>query len=172
VAGLAYWSYDFSHDMIQDQLEAQQIFFPPAGSEALNPEEYPDLQQYAGQQVLNGDQAKAYADDFIGYHLESVADGQTYSQVSAAAQENPDDPELAAQAQTLFRGETLRGLLLNAYGWWTIGDYALYGAIGLGAAAIVVACSLIFELWRWRVAIATQKAGQPPATSEVRPEPA
>jgi hypothetical protein len=126
LAGFGYWANDFSHDMIHDQLEAQQIFFPPAGSEALNPEEYPDLQQYGGDQVLNGEQAKAYADDYIGYHLEGIADGQSYSQVSAAAREDPENEELQAQVETLFRGETLRGLLLNAYGWWTMGDYALY----------------------------------------------
>jgi hypothetical protein len=151
LAGFAFWANDFSHDMVRDQLSEQQIFFPPAGSEALNPEEYPTLQQYAGEQVVNGDQARAYADDFIGYHLQGVADGMTYSQASTASRENPEDTELAAAVQTLFRGETLRGLLLNAYGWWTVGQYAFYAAIGLLVAAVIVFCSLAFEAWRWVV---------------------
>jgi hypothetical protein len=150
VAGFSFWAWDFSHDMIHDQLDAQQIYFPPAGSEALSAEEFPDLQQYGGEQVLNGDQARAYADGFIGQHLEDVAGGQTYSQVSAASREDPENEELVAQTATLFRGETLRGLLLNAYGWWEIGEYALYAAIGLTIAAIVVAVALGFELWSWR----------------------
>ena len=158
VAGFSFWAHSFSHSMIRDQLSAQQIYFPPAGSDALSPAEFPDLQQYAGQQVLNGDQAKAYADGFIGRHLKGVAGGQTYSQVSTASQANPDDQKIAGQVQTLFRGETLRGLLLNAYGWWTIGQYAFYAAIGLAVAAVVVALSLVFELWGWRVAAGQEKA--------------
>jgi hypothetical protein len=160
VGAIALWAWDFSHDMIHDQLAAQQIYFPPAGSEALSEEEFPDLQQYGGQQVINGDQAKAYADGFIGRHLEGVAGGQTYSQVSAQAQENQDDPQLAAQTEALFRGETLRGLLLNAYGWWTVGDYALYAGIGLLVAALVVAISLIFELSRWWLARSEGNGGE------------
>ncbi len=152
VAGFAFWANSFSHGMVHDQLSAQQIYFPAAGSQALDPTQFPDLQQYAGQQVVNGDQAKAYADGFIGRHLIGIAGGQTYSQVSAASLANPQDQKLAAQTQTLFRGEALRGLLLNAYGWWTIGQYAFYAAIGLTVAAAAVALSLVFELWRWRVA--------------------
>ncbi len=158
VAGFAFWANSFSHGMVHDQLSAQQIFFPAAGSKALDPKEFPDLQQYAGQQLVNGDQAKAYADGFIGRHLKGVANGQTYSQVSAASLANPQDQKLAAQTQTLFRGETLRGLLLNAYGWWTIGQYAFYAAIGLTVAAVAVFLALLFELWRWWVAAGQKKA--------------
>ena len=106
-----------------------------------------DLQQYGGQQVVNGDMARAYANGFIGRHLDKVAGGLTYSQVSSKAQANPTDTKLAAQVQTLFRGETLRGLLLNAYGWWTIGTYALYAAIGLALAAFAVLGALAFEIF-------------------------
>jgi hypothetical protein len=148
-AGFLFWANSFSHNMVHDQLAAQLIYFPPAGSPALNPQEFPDLQQFAGQQVVNGDQAKAYADGFIGRHLEAVAGGQTYAQVSAKALANPTDQKLAAQVQTLFRGETLRGLLLNTYGWWQVGQYAFYAALGLLLAAFAVFGALLFELWRW-----------------------
>lgn len=174
VAGFAYWASSFSHTMVRDQLSAQQIAFPPAGSRALDPAEFPDLQQYAGQQVVDGDQAKAYADGFIGRHLKAIAGGKTYSQVSAAALANPTDQKLAGQVQTLFRGETLRGLLLNAYGWWTIGQYAFYAAVGLTVAAGAVLAALLFELAIWY--LAHRRAGEATAASsrvgQARPTPA
>ena len=96
--------------------------------------------------LFRSTKAKVYADDFIAVHLNEVASGQTYSQVSAAAQKDPTNTTLAAQANTLFRGETLRGLLLNAYGWSQVAFFAFWAAIGLTIAAIVVLGALIFEL--------------------------
>ena len=172
VAGFLYWANSFTHNMERDQLSAQQIYFSPAGSKGMSAAEFPGLQQYGGQQLVNGVQAKAYADEFIGKHLEAVAGGQTYAQVSAASQANPTDAKLAAQVQTLFRGETLRGLLLNAYGWWQVGQYAFYAAIGLTLAAIAVFGALAFELVRWRLTarqgatakVLTPQVGQPHPT--------
>jgi hypothetical protein len=146
-AGFLFWGNSFIHNQISTELTNQQIFFPAAGSAGLPTVEMADLQQYGGQQVINGDMAKAYANGFIGRHLDKVAGGLTYSQVSSQAQANPTDTKLAAQVQTLFRGETLRGLLLNAYGWWTIGTYALYAAIGLALAALAVLGALAFEIF-------------------------
>lgn len=162
-AGFLYWANSFSHGMVHDQLAAQQITFPAAGSKALTPAEFPDLQQYAGQQVVNGDQAKAYADGFIGRHLQAVAGGQTYAQVSAQSLANPTDQKLAGQVQTLFRGETLRGLLLNAYGWWQVGQYAFYAAIGLTVAAFAVFVALVVELALWGLAARKEKEASVPA---------
>jgi hypothetical protein len=133
---------------------------------------YPTLQQYAGQQLLTGDQAQVYANDFIGHHLQAIAGGKTYSQVSALAQANPTDTKLAAQVQTLFRGETLRGLLLNGYGWWQVGQYALYAAIGLLIAAIVVLGALVFELGAWRAQVRAVKPNRSSAPSLAMPRPA
>ena len=104
---------------------------------------------YGGQQLTTGEQAKVYANSFIGVHLSEVAGGQTYSQMSAKAQANPTDTKIAGQVNTLFKGETLRGLLLNAYGWWTIGTYALYAAIGLAVAALVVLGAFALEIFLW-----------------------
>ena len=98
--------------MVHDQLMDQKISFPAKGTPSLDPKEFPGLQRYAGQRVDSGPKAKAYANQFIAKHLETIAGGKTYSEVSALAQANPTDAKLAAQAQTLFRGETLRGLLL------------------------------------------------------------
>ena len=75
---------NFGLNMVHDQLDAQEITFPAKGSAALTPAEFPGLQQYAGQKVDTGPKAKAYANEFIDEHLAAVADGKTYSQVSAA----------------------------------------------------------------------------------------
>ncbi|MGA9161477.1 MAG: hypothetical protein WB297_11530 [Actinomycetota bacterium] len=122
--------WNFANTQVHDRLAAQRIFFPPKGSEALaDPQIGPYLNQYAGQQLLTGPQALAYVDHFIGVHLQGVAGGKTYSEVSALALENPDDQELAAQTETLFRGTMLRGALLDAYAFWTFGRIALIAGI-------------------------------------------
>jgi len=146
VAGFLYWAAGFTHSYVHDQLSQQKITFPVAGSAALNPKEFPDLQQYAGQAVNDGDKAKAYANGFIGRHLEAIGGGKTYSEVSALAIAAPNNQALAGEVQTLFRGETLRGLLLNAWGWWTVGTYALYAAIGLTVASVAVFLALLYEV--------------------------
>ncbi len=93
------------------------------------PKTFPDLQQYAGQKVDTGPKAKAYANGFINRHLAEVAGGKTYSQVSAASIADPTNAKLTGQVATLFKGETLRGLLLYAWGWSVVSTIALYAAI-------------------------------------------
>jgi hypothetical protein len=128
--GLLTWAHSFANSNVHNQLAAQKIFFPPKGSPALASNEIgPFLNKYAGQQLTTGPQAKAFADHFIAVHLKEVAGGQTYAQVSTKALQNPSDTKLQGQVATLFKGETLRGLLLGAYGWWKLGSIALYGAI-------------------------------------------
>jgi hypothetical protein len=120
---------NFGLHMVKTQLNAQSISFPAKGSPALSPAEFPDLQRYAGQKVDNGPKAKAYADGFIRRHLLTVADGKTYSQVSALSQASPNDAKLTGEVATLFKGETLRGLLLYAWGWSVVSSIALYAGI-------------------------------------------
>jgi len=120
---------NFGLDMVHSQLDAQDIAFPAKGSPALTPAEFPDLQRYAGQKVDSGPKAKAYANGFINRHLASVAAGKTYSEVSELSRANPDDEKLAGQVATLFKGETLRGLLLYAWGWSVVSTIALYAGI-------------------------------------------
>jgi hypothetical protein len=101
------------------------------GNPALDsPEIGPYLNQYAGKQLLTGPEAKAYANHFIAVHLTEIAGGKTYSQVSALSLADPSNLALKAQAQTLFQGETLRGLLLgDAYAFATVGQIAQIVAI-------------------------------------------
>ena len=139
--GLLFWAHSFVADQVTTQLSSQQIFFPDKGSDALNdPAVKPYLSQYAGQQLTTGPQARAYADHFIAVHLEEMTGGQTYAQLSAKAMANPDDQKLAGLVATVFKGETLRGLLLNAYAFSQMGTIALYGAIAsfVGAAVMLL----------------------------------
>lgn len=129
-SGLLFYGSHFGLNMVHTQLSAQSISFPAKGSPALNPAEFPDLQRYAGQAVDTGPKAKAYANGFIGRHLEAAGGGKTYSQLSTAAQADPNNAKLAGQVATLFKGETLRGLLLYAWGWSVVSTLALYAAIG------------------------------------------
>jgi hypothetical protein len=135
-------SYD--KQVVHDQLAPQKIFFPKAGDPAL----LPGVKQYAGQQLLNGAQAKAYANKFINVHLSKIAGGQTYSQVSAAAKAAPKNLTLATQKATLFQGETLRGLLLGAWGWAMIGTIATLAGIILIALGAVL---FLLPLMNWRI---------------------
>ena len=145
-SGLLFWGSSFAHGMVHDQLAAQHISFPAKGSAALDPKEFPGLQRYAGQAVDNGPKAKAYANQFIAAHLKSVAGGKTYSEVSTAAQQKPSDQKLQAQAQTLFRGETLRGLLLYAWGWSLVGTIAFWVANAAFLGALVVLAAMVYSL--------------------------
>jgi hypothetical protein len=141
VAGaLLTWAHNFVHDQVHSQLAAEKIYFPPKGSEALaSPQIGPYLNKYAGQQLVTGAQAKAYADHFIAVHLTEMTGGQTYAQLSTKALANPNDQQLAAEVQTVFRGETLRGLLLNAYAFDTIARVALIAAIVAYLGAVLMA---------------------------------
>jgi len=139
LGGLAWKAGDFAHNQVGTELTSQKIFFPPKGSPALDPKEFPDLQQYAGQQVDNGPKAKAYANGYIGRHLEKIAGGKTYAEVSSEARKDPNNAALQQQKQSLFQGETLRGLLLSAgYAYWTFGTMAKDAAVALFAAAAVM----------------------------------
>ena len=160
--GLLSWAHSYVKDQVHNQLAQQQIFFPPKGSEALAPKEIgPYLNKYAGQQLLTGAQANAYADHFIAVHLNEIAGGKTYSQLSTAAQANPNDTKLAGQVATVFKGTTLRGLLLNAYAFATMGTIAGIAAVVsfIGAGILLLLSALGF--WHLR---------RTPATAEVLPK--
>lgn len=157
VAGsLLTWGSNFIAGEVHDQLAQQNIYFPAADSPAIAAPEYERMKQYGGMQMTTGAQAEVYANDFIGNHLKHTADGKTYSELSSASNADPDNAELAAQVQTMFRGETLRGLLLNAYAFGTMGTIAGYAGIGAFIAAAVM---LILALLGFRHAASAPAAG-------------
>jgi hypothetical protein len=133
--GLLGWAHSFVKDQVHTQLAAQQIYFPQADDEGLqDPKIGPYLKQYAGQQLTTGAQAKAYADHYIAVHIDEMTGGKTYSQLSTESRANPDDAKLKGLVETTFKGETLRGLLLNAYAFGTMGQIALYASIAAFAS--------------------------------------
>ena len=159
VAGsLLVWAHNFVDNEIHSQLSAQQIYFPPKGSQAIAGPEYAEVRKYAGQQLTTGAQAKAYADHFIANHLKEIGGGKTYAQLSSQAQANPTDTKLAGTVQTMFRGETLRGLLLNAYAFGTM---AMIAGIAAIAAFIAAAVMLVLGL------LGLRHSRRVPATEEV-----
>ena len=148
IGGLAWFAYSFTTTQVHDELSSQQIYFPPKGSPALASDQIgPYLNQYAGQQLTTGDQALAYANHFIGVHLEEIAGGQTYAQLSSKAQADPTNAKLQGQVATLFKGETLRGLLLNAYAFWTVGMIAQIASFVAFTAAGIMAILTLLGFW-------------------------
>lgn len=136
IGGLAWWAHSFTTDMVQDELAAQKIYFPEAGAPNFSAEEYPNIQKYAGELVDTPQEAKAYANDYIGHHLQKIAGGKVYAEVSAESMKDPSNEKLQAQKQSLFQGETLRGMLLaNGYGFGTVGQIAQIAAIVAFAAS-------------------------------------
>jgi hypothetical protein len=143
--GLLLWGSAYVHNTVQGQLAAQQISFPPAAAFAhpkagteITPSMIPSVSQYAGQQLLTGQQAEAYADHFIAVHIANMGGGKTYSQLSAESIAQPNNTALATTVSTVFKGETLRSMLLNAYGWWKVSQITYIislAAFGLGAVA-------------------------------------
>jgi len=169
IAGaLLTWSALFINNQVHDQLAAQQIFFPAAGSDAIKAPEFAAMKQYAGQQLTTGAQAEVYADHFIANHLKEVAGGNTYSQVSAAAMADPNNAQLQGQVATLFKGETLRGLLLNAYAFGKMGTIAAIAAVvAFVTAGVLVLLSLLGFAHARRTAPEIQLGSHTPAPVEV-----
>lgn len=163
---------NFAHGFVTDQLAQEKISMPAqAGIDALEDQASKDiLSKYIGQDLTTGPQAKAFADNYILQHMMASSGGKTYEEVSGeytklSKDENADKDEVAklgATRQTLFMGDTLRGMLLNAYGWWLVGSIALYVGIG----AIVV--GIILGILGWGV-LRTKKNAEPgvsaPATA-------
>ena len=159
------WGNNFAEDYVGDELTAQHVYFPDQA--ALEEEGRTDLIQYAGEQVTTGTQAEAYA-GYINGHLQGIADGATYADMGptvreaqaavTAAQEAGQDEakvaelqatadELSGQRDSLFKGETLRGLLLSTFAWSTIGHIAGIAAvvafIASGVMIILVVAGLV-----------------------------
>lgn len=165
VAGLLLsWGANFSDDYVYDELSSQNIFF--ADEESLVAEGRDDLVKFAGMQVTTGEHAEAYA-SYIDGHLQGIADGATYADLGtperearaaweAAVEDGADEATVAelkgeydavsGQRNSLFKGETLRGLLLSAFAWSTVGTIAGYAAIFAFVAAAVMAVLVVLGI--------------------------
>jgi len=157
--GLLTWGANFADDYVYDELSSQNVVFPDEAT--LAEEGRDDLVSHAGEQVTTGDEAEAYA-SYIGGHLEEIAGGLTYAEIddrgAAAAVTEAEEAgaseaeiadlqatadELRGQRDSLFRGETLRGLLLSAYAWSTMGRIAGIAAwVAFAGAAVMAALTV------------------------------
>jgi hypothetical protein len=148
---------NFANNYVHDQLAQQQITFKTADTLTDEEKAQPGLVQYAGQQLTTGKQAEVYANQFIGLHLKGIAGGKTYAQLGdvqadlrtkIAAAQKANDPavtdlqkqlvDTTAQRETVFKGETLRGLLLTSYGFSEFGTKAGQAATVAYLAALLM----------------------------------
>ena len=151
--GLLLWGHSVVSTDVHNQLAAQKIVFPAAGSpeiKALPASDATAMTAYSGQLMTTGAQAQTYADHFIAVHLSEIGGGKTYSQLSAAAMAQPHNTKLADQVQTIFKGTTLRGMLLNAYGWWQMGQIMLVSAFVAFGSAVLFLILSGFGFWHLR----------------------
>jgi len=147
--------YSFANNNVHSQLAEQQIVFPaqaafahPVAGSEITPSMVGTVSKYAGQELTTGAQAQVYANDFIAVHLNEIGGGQTYSQLSAKAMTLPKGSAAytaaEAKVQTVFQGTTLRGLLLEAYGFSVFATIALWGAIASFVLAGLMALLVVF----------------------------
>ena len=149
LAGLLNWGATFAQDSVKSQLENQNISFPAA--DAMPPSTKDQLSNWAGMQVTTGEMARDYSDLYIWEHMKGASKAgigreSTYSEVSGmylgAAKGGKASPEeigkLGELRQTLFMGNTLRGLLLEAYAFGTLGNIAAIAALASLAGGILL----------------------------------
>lgn len=142
--------YSFSSSQVKSQLLEQKVFFPKQGEA-----DYQDLVKahqtsLAGQQVLTGSQAQIFADDIIAVDTAMISGGKTYAELSAASLKDPSNTNLTKQVELVFRGDTLRGLLLNAYAFGFVGLIALYAAIASFALALLMLLLTLLGIRHYR----------------------
>jgi hypothetical protein len=175
--GLLTWAHGFIGDQVHNQLTMQGITMP--AGEALNGLPKADakaLKQYSGSPMDTGPEAKAFADNYILAHMNEAGKGQTYEEVSGkyvglsdAAKASPDGQALGQLRQTLFMGDTLRGLLLYGYAFATMGTIAGIAAIVSFAGAAILLLLAGLGLWHARRA---EESVSLPVAGRTVPQPA
>lgn len=165
--------YNFANNNVHNQLAEQRIVFPPASAFAhpkagteITPSMVGTVSKYAGEPLTTGAQAEVYADDFIAVHLREIGGGKTYAQLSAAAmamKPGPAQQKAEGVVQTVFQGTTLRGLLLEAYGFSVFAEIALWGSIAAFILAAVMA--LLVGLGFWHARRVSEAAEMFPSTA-------
>ena len=151
---------DFADSYVHDQLAQQKISFTAA--EFLSDEEKAStcLIENAGTPLDSGKKAECYANEYIGMHLKGIGGGETYATIGAiqtkaktaladataanasnVVELKADLDKITGQRETMFKGETLRGLLLTSYGFSIFGEKAaLAGMLSfLGALVMLLA---------------------------------
>ena len=158
--GLLTWANVFIGDQVNNQLTMQGITMPEGEALAGLPKtDASALEEYAGSALDTGPEARAYADHYILAHMNAASDGRTYEEVSGefialddAAKASEEGQALAGLRQTLFMGNTLRGLLLYGFAFATIGTIAGYAAIAAFVAALALLALVLLGLRHARTA--------------------
>ena len=148
-AGLLNWGATFAADAVGSQLEAQAITLPAETGNKKESAEVTAFFKENGEKIMTtGKQAQMYADHYIGFHMSEMptyaaASGANRAAAGALAAD-PTNPELQAAAkqasgmvETVFKGETLRGMLLNAYAFGTLGQIAMVASYVSFAGGII-----------------------------------
>jgi hypothetical protein len=139
VAGVGLFiGYSFTNSQVRSQLVEQKIYFPTKGGLDYQDLVRAHLTSYAGEEVLTGTEAQIFANDIIGVDTSAISGGKTYSQISAASLKDPSNTSLANEVNIVFRGDTLRGLLLDVYAFGFLGVVALYAAIASFVLALIM----------------------------------
>jgi hypothetical protein len=144
--GLATYAYVYIGNEVETQLGMQDITMPEGKAlDSLPPEDKAALEPYAGSPMDTGPEARAYADHYILAHMNASSGGKTYEEVSGEFQQmsvtekaSPDGVKQAALRNTLFQGNTLRGLLLYGAAFATMGTIAGVAAIGAFIGAVIL----------------------------------
>lgn len=153
---------DFADSYVHDQLAEQKISFTAA--EFLSDEEKTStcLIENAGTPLDSGKKAECYANDYIGMHLKGIGGGETYATIGAiqtkaktaladataanasnVADLKADLDKITGQRESMFKGETLRGLLLTSYGFSIFGEKAaLAGMLSFLGALVMLLASI------------------------------
>ena len=171
IAGLVLTSNaNFARTYVHDQLAAQKISFKTADALTAEERQQACLVSYAGQALTTGAQAECYANNFINVHLQGIAGGKTYAELgdvqsqlraqNTEAQKNnaANLPDLQKQLagtttsrETVFKGETLRGLLLTSFGFSQFGEKAAQAATVVYIGAGVLFGLALLGFWHgWR----------------------
>lgn len=170
VAGLVFTSNaSFASTYVHDQLSEQKISFKTADTLTAEEKQQACLVEYAGQPLTTGKQAECYANNFINLHLSGIAGGKTYAelgdvqtqlraQIADAQKTNASNladlqkqlSDATANRETVFKGETLRGLLLTSYGFSELGAKAALAAtvayIGAGVLFLLALAGLVHAM--------------------------
>lgn len=153
---------NFAETYVKDQLGQQKITFTPVVGLSAEEKKATCLVDNAGKDLLTGKQAECYANEYIGLHVTEINDGKTYSQTSGEARAKKAEADaakasgaanaavlagesaaLTGKTDALFRGETLRGLLLTSYGFSIFGERAgQAGFVAFAAALVLLLASL------------------------------
>ncbi|WP_344127380.1 hypothetical protein [Luedemannella flava] len=162
--GVLLYTASYINGEVEKQLAIQDITMPQGPAlESLPEEDRKALEPYAGSPMDTGPEARAYADHYILAHLNKASGGKTYEEVSGAylkmtpeQKASPEGQAAAQLRQTMFMGNTLRGLLLFGAAFATMGTIAGYAAIGAFVAAVIL---LVLGVLGLRHASRLEKAG-------------